>query len=434
MYCKYPWQEGYIDVAGNVRCCCFMQPYLGNLSDYPSFSALWNNAIVRQVRRAILRDEIHPYCNNVSCPHYGKYPVYTQSYRTVARTPLSHIVPVPGCSDYGKVCRTFDTPLVYVGCTHAEMEIVQQHGLPATEHFPEMSYNAYLRRCPECGHKDVFFRYNCLEWAEDLTDDIPMVGQISQYGNGTADVYLPIIEVGQGDVLMLLRFAQALKTVGKTLGILVPESYAHWEQFFPNLPIQHAFVFRNGLGVSADAYTQIRLFIKRHNLPTPSLELSVPYLEYLHLKPIMNVDTSIKTDILIHRRVKPNRYKTRNIESENFKQLVATLNKTYNVGVVGLQEEDDTYYPGDLRFLPFQDQITAVTGAQLVLDTDSLFDKVAEAVGVPSFVLYLEHYLPWGAHLKKWNDIFLCTNDLSEVSMELLCEKVHWFFNTFQTK
>ena len=87
MFCKYPWQEGYVDVDGNVRCCCFMQPFIGNLHDYTSFSELWNNSVVRQIRHAILRNELHPNCNNISCPHYGKFPPLSKQYRQ-ARTIL----------------------------------------------------------------------------------------------------------------------------------------------------------------------------------------------------------------------------------------------------------------------------------------------------------------------------------------------------------
>lgn len=431
MYCLYPWQESYIDVMGNVRCCCFMSPFLGNLKDYNSFLSLWNNENARGVRRAIVKNEIHPFCNHVSCPHYNKYPLYTQDYKFIEHQTIVHPYIFDGCIDRDKLLNFFDSTIKNMWCEHHSTTIFQTNYLLGIPGFQELYYTEELHRCNSCGYKYVKF----LLHMDTVTTDVNLLpNTVCEYGKELADVYLPIINVGQGDVLNLLRFYYALNSIGLTLGLILPESYAIWEELLPELPVKHAFILRNNLGVSTSAYSQIKALIKEYNLQSkiPDIEITISYDEYLKFSPVMSSNSSYKTDILIHRRcASVDRVSTRNIEGDMFKNLISVLDKDYYIGVVGLLSEDNIEYKGDLRFLSFADQVRAVSNTQLVIDTDSLFDKVAEAVGVSSLTTYLEYYFSWGVHLGKNNDIVLCVPELSVVNKDIIIDRVNWFFNTY---
>ena len=63
--CKAPWTNFYIDVNGNVKCCCFLVMSLGDLNEN-TLEEIWNGSGFCTIRENMISGD-YGMCNP-SCP------------------------------------------------------------------------------------------------------------------------------------------------------------------------------------------------------------------------------------------------------------------------------------------------------------------------------------------------------------------------------
>ncbi|NUB08636.1 hypothetical protein FW320_20945 [Azospirillum sp. Vi22] len=64
--CTAPWTWLQIMTDGSVRPCCFSKRNIGNLQNN-SIEDIWNGESIKELRRYIGQDRIHPLCHNAPC-------------------------------------------------------------------------------------------------------------------------------------------------------------------------------------------------------------------------------------------------------------------------------------------------------------------------------------------------------------------------------
>ncbi|CAK0772816.1 hypothetical protein CCP4SC76_5600019 [Gammaproteobacteria bacterium] len=66
--CRWPWKWITFNASGDATCCCHSRKLIGNLNDNDAFQ-LWNSPYMQDLRRAIIDDEIHDYCEGAACAY-----------------------------------------------------------------------------------------------------------------------------------------------------------------------------------------------------------------------------------------------------------------------------------------------------------------------------------------------------------------------------
>lgn len=64
--CHYPWTWMVIQSDGDVRPCCFATGSIGNVNT-SSVDEIWNGKTIVELRKAILKDRVHPVCAKATC-------------------------------------------------------------------------------------------------------------------------------------------------------------------------------------------------------------------------------------------------------------------------------------------------------------------------------------------------------------------------------
>jgi hypothetical protein len=115
--------------------------------------------------------------------------------------------------------------------------------------------------------------------------------------------------------------------------------------------------------------------------------------------PIFSVDNNgyNNFDIIIHRRNIDHNI-GKNFTEIQFANLVNILSKYHSIAVVGDINEDTNCYVNDLRNMDFLDQIRVISKSKMVIDTDSIFDKIAEGFGIGNINIIKRHDKYWGYH------------------------------------
>lgn len=70
-YCSYPWTSVYVNADSGSRVCCFMDGNLGQIQNGADFDRVWNEGPILEIREAISKGEIHPFC--AACIGLGRY-------------------------------------------------------------------------------------------------------------------------------------------------------------------------------------------------------------------------------------------------------------------------------------------------------------------------------------------------------------------------
>lgn len=70
--CRYPWDNVQVLANGVVQPCCWIYSSdgsgVGNLN-LNSFEEVWNGETMQDIRKHIIRGEVHDMCKNCPCPY-----------------------------------------------------------------------------------------------------------------------------------------------------------------------------------------------------------------------------------------------------------------------------------------------------------------------------------------------------------------------------
>ena len=61
-YCVYPWTSLFVTARGSTTVCCSMRGDIGTVLNSGDIDRAWNGQVLRDIRRAIARGEVHPNC------------------------------------------------------------------------------------------------------------------------------------------------------------------------------------------------------------------------------------------------------------------------------------------------------------------------------------------------------------------------------------
>lgn len=416
LYCKYPWLENFITVSGDVKFCCFMGKSLGNLKDN-SFMEIYNSALAVDVRDAIKHGMIHPACNSVSCPHYNK------NLKVFRKDILNTELILKETLDFPEVFyKIYTYACGDMGCEHV-WEVVQSNILNAYAGIQafNLDYSERLYRCDRCGKKELQFRFR---W-HDIQSPYIFSGDCIESNNVEVDFYFPLYHCGQGDILSLSRFLAAIPQ--KSVGLITMESYSLLKPYFNKLSYSKNVIIENPpMDRFNECFGRFSDAINKHgyiNKMYP-IDINITYEDFLLNFPRLVLPPKQEYSIIIHRRKSITRKISRNFNDVFFSEVLVELRKKYSVGVVGLYEEDPVDYGDDLRKLPFSEQISYIAGAKVIIDTDSLIDKIAEWCRIPSIIVQVEEYVSWGAHLYPNGDVVIGVKDINDVTIEDIVNSV----------
>lgn len=73
--CAHPWHWLLITDSGDCLPCSHGAGAVGNLREQ-SLEEIWNGPRIREIRRAILADEVHPLCRTTECPFQHHHPAF----------------------------------------------------------------------------------------------------------------------------------------------------------------------------------------------------------------------------------------------------------------------------------------------------------------------------------------------------------------------
>ena len=409
LYCKAPWMETLIRTNGDVTFCCHHQESLGNIHE-ENFKDIWNCTTAQEIRQSVIENKIHLWCEQPSCH-------FVQEFKKsqILLTP-PHLMVVGDVPNVQRLFNVFSYSKGSVDCVH-DLGVAQGIILNAyaqTE-IPELDYSQKLLNCSKCGKKTVSFRFR---W-HDLEPVSVFKDSVMEIGNPDGiDFYFPLCYGGQGDFLNQLRFISAFKD--RCVGLIMMESYRIWEPLLQYFPFKHIVIVENPKdGDVADRFHRFAAYValSPYKDKLYSWETVMPYEEYLGNVPTVYIPPLGGYDVIIHRRMGKTRKVSRNIPDALFSGVLTELPHNYKVGIVGIYDEDPVDYPNDLRKFSFDEQLRYVAGAKVIIDTDSVIDKVAEWCGIPSVILQVDEYIKWGSHVR-WNgDVVICAPSLELVTV-----------------
>lgn len=290
---------------------------------------------------------------------------------------------------------------------------------------PEINYIEKLEYCKICNYVggSFFLRWDYTNIEKSFYNS----NKVEVIGDGVPDVYIPMCIGGYGDVLMLLR---VLPFINKKVGLVLMNPHVMLFDFLLKCTDICSIIYVDEAFCNM-GWKNFRsfLFENKSNIKTINFEDTISFKEIQKNYPIFKAKTiSHGFDIIIHRR-NINHNIGKNFTETQFYELVNYLEKHYSVGIVGFRGEDSVKYTNDLRDMSFLEQVYVIANSKLVIDTDSVFDKIAEGFNIRNINIIrgLDQY--WGFHWLFNNSYTIYTDSVSSVKINDIIRGVNLSFS-----